>query len=101
MGSSSGGVSRTGASVYGLALGIRPQQGALDGFAEVEAGALGAEQAGGLVDDAQQQVPRVAADGREPRADLAQRAFLLGAAREGLAGPPELLDQPRPAERDG
>ena len=82
-------------------LGVRPDHGALDGLDEVEAGALGAQQAGGLVDDAQQEVAGVAADRRQAAADLAQRPLLLGAPGERLAGPAQLLDQARAPERDG
>ena len=81
-------------------LGVGPDHLALDRLDEVEAGALGAQQPGGLVDDAQEEVAGVAADGREPAADLAQRPLLLGPPGEGLAGPAQLLDQARAPERD-
>ena len=78
---------------------VGPEQRALHGLDEVESDALGVEEACGLVDDPVEQAARVAAEDREPAADLAQRPLLLRTPREGLPRPAELLDEASAAER--
>ena len=61
---------------------------------QVDAGAVGLEQPGRLVDDLLEHLGGVE-DGGHARRDLAQRPLGVGAPGDLLARPLELLDQPR------
>ena len=65
----------------------------------VDDGAIGAQQPARLVDDALEQVARLA-DGGDPRADLAQRPFGLGAPLDDGARSGQLVDASRVADGD-
>ena len=65
----------------------------------VDDGAIGAQQPARLVDDALEQVARLA-DGGDPRADLAQRPFGLGAPLDDGARSGQLVDPSRVADGD-
>ena len=71
---------------------VGPVQGAARLVEDVDPGAVGAEQAGGLVDGALEDLLRVT-QGDDPAADLAQRALRLGAPLDVRPRPAELLDQ--------
>ena len=64
-----------------------------------QVGAIGAEQALGLLDDPFEDHVGLA-QGRDPCGDVAQRAFRLGAERDRLPRAFQLLDQPGVGDRD-
>ena len=72
---------------------------ALDLVELVDDRAVGAQQPERLVDDALEQVARLA-DRGDPGGDLAQRLLRLGASLDDRARAGELLDQARVADRD-
>ena len=63
-------------------------------------GAIGAEQALGLLDDPFEDDVGLA-HGSDPGGDVAQRAFRLGAERDRLSRSFQLLDQPGVGDGDG
>ena len=67
---------------------------------QIEDHAVGPDQTPGLGDHVVEDLLRLAQD-RDPRGDLAERLFRLGAPAEGLARTVELIDQARGPDRDG
>ena len=95
-----------GIDVPGLVVGLHltrrvgPAEQPRLGIDEVDPGAVGAQQAGGLV-DRELQHAREIRGGRDPGIDLPKRALDLGPLGELRAGPVEVLDQAHVAHRGG